>query len=34
MIIRMVRGEIWKPVDAFENETRTEEEMIKSWGGQ
>lgn len=30
----LIHGEIWKPVDAFENETRTDEELIKSWSGK
>ena len=30
----LIHGEIWKPVDAFENDNRTDEELIKAWGGQ
>ena len=30
----LIHGEIWKPVDAFENDNRIDEELIKAWGGQ
>ena len=29
----LIHGEIWKPVDAFKNETRTDDELIKAWSG-
>lgn len=30
---KLIHGEIWKPVNTFENETRTDEELIKAWSG-
>ena len=29
----IIHGEIWHEVDAFEEETRSDEEIIKEWGG-
>lgn len=29
----LIHGEIWKSVDSFENEIRTDEELIKAWSG-
>ncbi len=29
----LIHDEIWKPVNTFENETRTDEELIKAWSG-
>ena len=28
-----IHGEIWNPVDAFENDNRSDEELIMAWGG-
>ena len=30
----IIHGEIWHEVDAFEGDTRTDEEIIKAWGGK
>ena len=29
----LIHGEIWKPVDAFENDNRSDEELFKAWSG-
>ena len=32
--VDLVHGEIWHEVDAFEGDSRTDDELIKKWSGQ